>query len=230
MTTDAQAQSAEHLCQRYSYFSRRRSDFGCLCPNLSLLRIAQKVGTSKRRDEEEISEARKGKKLSKEATIYFLEGRRKYYEDFFRLHGHHPNKGKHPGTEFKKGNTLWVGRHHTEESKSKISAAVKRRYVKRHETGETRAKKSKAHLGQIPWNKGLTRGTSPSLARIGEATRARSGGPQKLRQKLRERNARFWNEFWAKHPEAKATLTQVSRTTKIELMARESISKERSRC
>jgi DNA mismatch endonuclease, patch repair protein len=40
---------------------------------------------------------------------------------------------------------------------------------------------------------------------------------------LRERNIRFGKEWWTKHPEAKATLTQVSRPTSIESLARESI-------
>jgi len=165
----------------------------------------------------------RGKKLGEEARIRFLEGKKKYYEAYFSLHHHHPNKGKHAGTEFKKGNTLWVGRHHTEESKMKISAALKGKHTGTLETAETRAKKSRSHIGQIPWNRGLTRKTSPSLARIGEATKRR--WTPEMRQRLRERNTRFWSDFWSKHPEAKATLTQVSRPTRIELMARESISK-----
>ncbi len=60
-----------------------------------------------------ISQAKKGKKLSEENRVKFVEGTRKYDADFIRVHGHHPSKGRHPVTEFKKGNTLWVGRHHT---------------------------------------------------------------------------------------------------------------------
>jgi hypothetical protein len=155
--------------------------------------------------------------------IKFLEGKRKYYEELFRTNGHHPNKGRHVSTESKKGNSIWVGRRHTEESKAKISSTLKRKYIHRSESAETRAKKARAHLGQVPWNKGLTKQTSASLARIGEATRRR--WTPAMRQRLRERNARFWKEYYSKHPEAKARLTQVSRPTRIQLLARESISK-----
>jgi len=164
-----------------------------------------------------ISQAKKGKKLSEERRIRFVEGTRKYVTEFIGIHGHHPNKGRHPRTEFGKGNTLWVGRHHTEESKKKLSLAL----TGRRQSTETRKKKSIAHLGQVPWNKGVTKETSPSLARIGEATSHR--WTPEMRQKLRERNTRFWKEYYSKHPEAKAKLTQVSRPTSIELLARTSI-------
>jgi DNA mismatch endonuclease, patch repair protein len=164
-----------------------------------------------------LSDAKKGKKLSTERRIKFLEVRRKYYEEFFKAYGHHPNKGRHPVTEFKKGNTLWGGRHHTPESKRKLSLALKGRL----QSAETRAKKSKAHMGLSSWIKGLTKETSPILAKIGEASRKR-WTPEK-RRALSERNTKFWKEWWPRHPEARATMTSVSRPTSIELLARASI-------
>jgi len=164
-----------------------------------------------------LSVARKGKKMGEAARIRFLEGKKRYLEEFFKINGHHPNKGRHPRSEFKRGNTLWVGRHHTQESKVKISLALRGL----RQSAETRAKKSRAHLGKTPWNKGLTKETTPSLARIGDATRSR-WTPEKRRM-LSERNTKFWKEWWPKHPEAKATITQVSRPTSIELLARESV-------
>ena len=113
----------------------------------------------------------------------------------------------------------WAGRPLTEERKALISRAL----TGLRQSAETRAKKSKAHMGKIPWNKGLTRVTSPSLARIGDATRRR-WTPEK-RRILSERNTKFWNAWWAEHPEARATNAQVSRPTSIELMARNSIAR-----
>lgn len=161
-----------------------------------------------------ISQAKKGWKMSDEHRIKFREGTRKYVEEFIRAHGYFPTKGIHPKTEFKKGNTLWVGRHHTEESKRKLSLALRGL----RQSDETRAKKSKAHMGKIPWNKGLTKSTSESVATIGRKKKAWWTDERK-----RERsnlNKVFFREWWRNHPEAKETITQVSRPTSIELMAR----------
>lgn len=166
-----------------------------------------------------ISAAKKGIRPSPEVLAKFLEGKERYYEAYFRTHGHHPNKGRHPLTEFKSGNRLWVGRHHSEETKLKISRAL----IGTRQSYETRARKSLAHMGGTPWNKGLTRASTPSLARIGEATRRR--WTPEMRRKLSERNKTFWKDWWQKHPEARATITQVSRPTSIELLARDSMAR-----
>lgn len=170
-----------------------------------------------------ISDALRGRKMDPVHKQKFREGTRRYIEHFIEVHGHHPSKGRRPVSEFKKGNTLWIGRHHTEESRRKISEALKERNQSIKESPETRARKSKSHMGKVPWNKGLTRAESPSLARVGEATRRR--WTPEMRQRLRERNTKFWKDFWTKNPGAKAYLTQVSRPTSIELLARESFSK-----
>ena len=103
------------------------------------------------------------------------------------------------------------------QSKRKLSLAL----TGRRQSVETRAKKSRAHMGKPPWNKGLTRETNPSLARIGDAQK-KAWTPEK-RRLLGEKNTRFWNEWWPKHPEARALMTQVNRPTSIELLARASI-------
>jgi hypothetical protein len=114
-----------------------------------------------------LSQARKGKKFGAAAQSRFLEGKRRYYEDFFEIHGHHPNKGRRPATGFKKGNTIWLGRHHTESTKEKLSKAFRGK-----PTGplslETRNRMSDSHMGLTPWNKGLTKATSESVALIGQ--------------------------------------------------------------
>jgi hypothetical protein len=65
--------------------------------------------------------------LLKKAYRFATAGRRRLPE--FR-------KGKHPSSEFKKGNTVWVGRHHAEGSKRKISLTR----AGRRQSTETRAK------------------------------------------------------------------------------------------
>jgi hypothetical protein len=74
------------------------------------------------------------------------------------------HKGRHPRTEFKKGNKLWVGRHHSDASKAKLSLVFKGKKL----SEDIRKKISVGHMGQIPWNKGLTKENSPSLALIGQ--------------------------------------------------------------
>jgi hypothetical protein len=135
-----------------------------------------------------ISKARKGRPLSAEHRVKFLEGKRRYYEEFYRIHGHHPRKGKHPSTEFKKGNKFWVGRHHTDISKKKLSEVFKGKKL----SAEVRTAISKGHMGQVPWNKGLTKETTPSVAIIGAKTKAR--WTEEKRRELAERNRWFFKE------------------------------------
>ena len=158
--------------------------------------------------------------MEESARVRFLEGRKRYLEDFFKMHGYHPNKGRVPKAGFKTGNTLWLGKHHTDVTKQKLSQVFRGKPTGPR-SAETRKRMSDSHLGLAPWNKGLTRETSPILARMGEASRKR-WTPEK-RRALGERNTRFWNEWWPKHPEARATITQVSRPTSIELLARQSV-------
>lgn len=59
---------------------------------------------------------------------------------------------------FKKGNKVWLGKHHTEETKEKISKAHKGKIpwnINIPRTKKTKRKISEANKGHIPWNKGL---------------------------------------------------------------------------
>lgn len=62
-------------------------------------------------------------------------------------------------SEKMKDNKYFMGKHHTEETKTRIGAKTKGEkhwnYGK-HPTEETRKKMSESHKGQIPWNKGTT--------------------------------------------------------------------------
>ena len=176
-----------------------------------------------------ISQARKGKRLSAEHRLKFLAGTKRYLEEHYRIHGHHPNKGRrpvagfhkgsHPATEFKKGNKLWVGRHHTESSKRRLSQALMGRRL----PDEVRGAISRGHMGQVPWNMGLTKETSPSVAQIG-IKQSLSWTPEKRRW-LSENNRRRLPEWWRQHPDAKERLVKRQRPTMIELFARDSLSK-----
>jgi hypothetical protein len=157
--------------------------------------------------------------MSEEAIARFLDGKRRYYEEYFRTYGRHPNKGRHPPTEFKKGNRLWVGRHHSDATKAKLSLAFKGQKL----SGDIRKRISEGHMGLVPWNKGLTKEKSPSVAMIGVKGRAR-WTPER-RRASGERGRRYWSAWWKAHPEAKETITQINRPTKIEMMARDSLSK-----
>jgi len=147
----------------------------------------------------------------------FLEGKRRYYEDYLAAHGHHPNKGRHPSTEFKDGNRIWVGRHHSEATKRKLSELLTGRKL----PGEVRSAISKGHMGLVPWNKGLTKETTPSLARIGEKKRLWWTDDRK--KQLAERNHWFFKEWWRAHPEHEEITARVTRPTRIEILARESL-------
>jgi len=126
-------------------------------------------------------------------------------------------KKKDLRTKFAKGNTLWLGRHHTPESKRKLSEKLMGRKL----PAWHRAKIAAGHIGLVPWDKGLTKATSPSLARIGEASRLR-WTPER-RQWLSNRNRIFFKEWWSQHPEEKARLALINRPTKIERLARTSL-------
>lgn len=78
-------------------------------------------------------------------------------------------------------------------------------------------------MGKIPWNKGLTKETTPSLARIGE--KKRSWWTDDRKKQLAERNHWFFREWWRKHPEHAETMARVARPTTIEMLARESLTK-----
>lgn len=73
----------------------------------------------------------------------------------------------------------------------------------------------------VPWNEGLTKETSPTLARIGEASRLR-WTPER-RKWLSDRNKWFFREWWRLHPEAKERLARINRPTRIEMLARASL-------
>ena len=155
-----------------------------------------------------ISEARKGKKLSEEHRAKFVEGTRRYVEGFIKIHGHHPNSN------------IWLGRHHTESTKEKLSKAFRGKPTKPH-TAETRKKMSDSHLGMAPWNKGLTKYTSTSVALIGQKKKA-WWTPERKRQ-FAKWSHEFLIEWWQGHPEAKEKLMRVARPTRIELLARASL-------
>lgn len=165
-----------------------------------------------------LSIAHRGKKLEGAGLIRFLEGKRRYYEKFLEVHGHLPNKGRHPKTEFKRGNTLWVGRHHTEATKEKLSKAFR---GKVRFSPELRKRMSDSHIGLVPWNKGLTKETSESVAHVGQKKKAWWTNERK-RQFAMWSHA-FWVEWWQKHPEAKENFMRIARPTRIELLARESL-------
>lgn len=168
-----------------------------------------------------LSLARKGKKLGEAARIRFLEGKRKYYEDYFRIHGQHPNKGKHPRTEFKKGNTLWVGRHHSEATKQRLSKAFRGKPSPF--SPETRKRMSHSHLGLAPWNKGLRKETSESVALVGQKKKAWWTVERKRQFAMWSHT--FWTDWWHKHPEAKEKFMRIARPTRIELLAREAVAR-----
>lgn len=127
------------------------------------------------------------------------------------------HRGKHPSTEFAIGNKIWLGRHHTLESRRKISEKLKGRKLPEWHI----AKISAGHRGLVPWNKGLTRDTSPSLARSGEASRLR--WTRERREWLSRWNKQWVKKWWQQHPEAKERLLRTNRPTRIELMARASL-------
>lgn len=111
----------------------------------------------------------RGRHPLEQARRRMSEGQRKFLDRYLLTHEHW-NRRRHPRTEFKKGNTLWLGRHHSEATKAKLSQFFRGRsgsYL----TPEVRRKMSDSHKGLIPWNKGLTKETSPSLAIVGEKRR-----------------------------------------------------------
>lgn len=96
---------------------------------------------------------------------------------------------------FKKGNIPWnkgknvsgmTGRHHTEKTKKKMSAALKGRKI----TEEWKQKMSEAEKGRIPWNKGKR---NPYSEEIIEIMKARHWSKQGLK-----------SPFYGKHHSEKA--------------------------
>lgn len=55
-----------------------------------------------------------------------------------------------------KDNKNWLGKHHSDEAKRKISESVKgnKNWLGKHHSEETRRKISEAKKGRTPWNKG----------------------------------------------------------------------------
>lgn len=163
----------------------------------------------------------RGRHPLEQARRRMSEGQRKFLDRYLPTHEHW-NRRRHPRTEFKKGNTLWLGRHHSEATKAKLSQFFRGRsgsYL----TPEVRRKMSDSHKGLIPWNKGLTKETSPSLAIVGE--KRRLYWTSERRRQLSEWSRTYLKKWWEEHPEAKDKLTHMTRPTKIELMARESLEK-----
>ena len=72
----------------------------------------------------------------KTKRVFSAEHRRKLSE---------AKKGQHPSTEFKTGNTLWVGRHHTESTKKKLSEALKGKRL----PAEVRSAMSRGHMASF---------------------------------------------------------------------------------
>jgi DNA mismatch endonuclease Vsr len=168
-----------------------------------------------------ISEARKGRRMSEDNRLKFLEGKRRYLEEYFRIHGHHPNKGQYPSTEFNKGNTLWVGRHHNDVTKKKLSDALRGKKL----SPERRRAISRGHMGLKPWNKGLTRDQSPSVAAIGD--KKKLWWTDERKRELAERNKTWLSTWWEQHPEAEEKLVRRQRPTRIGRLARASMERRK---
>jgi DNA mismatch endonuclease (patch repair protein) len=148
-----------------------------------------------------LSESAKGRVMSEETKMKISIAMRK----------------KDLKTKFAKGNKMWLGRHHTPESKRKLSERFKGKKLPEWH----RAKIAAGHIGQVPWDKGLTKATSASLARSGEASRLR-WTPER-RKWLSNRNRQFFKNWWKQHPEEKERLARINRPTRIELLAKASL-------
>jgi len=88
---------------------------------------------------------------------------------------------------FAKGNTIWLGKKHTEETKKKISLANIGKHQYKH-TEETKRKLSNSHKGQIPWNKGIKRGPNPEQSKrmMGNTWNKGKTISEEVKSKIRE--------------------------------------------